>query len=277
MNALTPEKTEPSADSDDNQSNNTYADDIFDDCGTTPKGPALEVRDEGDESSPDGAVIVLNYQQSGDQASPRNAKGRGSDEVPNPKKGFEQATPVLTATTPLEGTPFKEGDKGRIQTLEPNMAVNAIPTAAKEDENQEVKRVLKPRVITGNPKSESAFAKVPARRRQDKQKTALSELQMTQMQSSSVSGGIKKTQEQTNKILTNRRDRIAQNEQKHAFVEMKMAQQDKGCKPSPPKATEDDANISDSHSGNDHQVSQVSQAVKSKRSQVAQKSLGLSQ
>ena len=119
IDVQTPEKTEPSEDSDDDQSDNTYADDIFDDCGATPKGPAPEVRDEEEESSPDGAVIVLNYQELGDQASPRNARGKGSDGAPNPKKGFEQATPVVTSTTPLEGTPFKEGDKGRVLAYEP--------------------------------------------------------------------------------------------------------------------------------------------------------------
>ena len=155
--------------------------------------------------------------------------------------------------------------------------MNSIPAAAYESESQDARRVLKPRIIAGNPKGESPFTKAPAKRGQDKQKTALSELQMTQMQSCSVSGGIKKTQEQANKILTNRRDRIAQHEQKYSAIEMKMARQDEEYAHALPGTSKDDANISDSNSGNDHQVSQISQAVKSKRSQVAEKNLSLAQ
>ena len=45
---------------------------------------------------------------------------------------------------------------------------------------------------------------------------------MSQMQSGAMGGGMKKTNEQTNKILASRRDRLVKNEQKYSQIEVKM-------------------------------------------------------
>ena len=46
---------------------------------------------------------------------------------------------------------------------------------------------------------------------------------MSQMQSGAIGGGMKKTHEQNNKILANRRDRLEKNEQKYSQIEIKMS------------------------------------------------------